>query len=349
MPPIIDCDLHNEVPRVEALFPYLPAYWREVIGQTGFKGPVDTPYRKGAAIVARPDARPDGGGPAGSDLALLRAQALDGGRATLGILNCLYAVDSVHNPDATAALASAVNDWQVAEWLEPESRLRASLVVPAQHPDLAAREIDRLGEHPGFVQVLLPARAAAPYGNRRYHPLYEAALRHDLAIGIHFGGAPGNPPTPAGWPSSYLEEYADMAQVFQSQLMSLVCEGVFDRFPALRVALIESGVTWLPSTLWRLDKEWKGLRREVPWVRRLPSEYVREHVRLTTTPFDAPPEPRHLLQLVEQLGSDDLLLFASDYPHQHDDAPDEHPWLDALPAALQRKILYDNARDFYRL
>ncbi|HEX5501599.1 MAG TPA: amidohydrolase family protein [Thermomicrobiales bacterium] len=349
MPLTIDCDLHNEVPAVEALLPYLPDYWREVIGQTGFKGPVDRPYRKGAAVAARDDALPPGGGPAGSDLGLLRAQALDGGGAALGILNCLYAVDSVHNPDAAVALASAVNDWQVAEWLAPEPRLRASLVVPAQHPDLAAREIDRLGGHPGFVQVLLPARAAAPYGNRRYHPLYEAALRHDLAIGIHFGGAPGNPPTAAGWPSSYLEEYAGMAHVFQSQLLSLVCEGVFDRFPALRVALIESGVTWLPATLWRLDKEWKGLRREVPWVRRLPSEYVREHVRLTTAPFDAPPEPRHLLQLIEQLGADDLLLYASDYPHRHDDAPDGHPWLDALPDALRRKIRYENARDFYRL
>jgi predicted TIM-barrel fold metal-dependent hydrolase len=276
-------------------------------------------------------------------------QLLDTWGVDVGVLNPLLGAGEQANLEFGAALAGAINDWQLSEWLEPEPRLRASLVVPVQHPDLAAREIDRLGGHPGFVQILLPARAAAPYGNRRYHPLYEAALRHDLAIGIHFGGAPGNPPTPAGWPSSYLEEYAGMAHVFQSQLMSLVCEGVFDRFPALRVALIESGVTWLPSTLWRLDKEWKGLRREVPWVRRLPSEYVRDHVRLTTAPFDAPPGPRHLLQLIEQLGSDDLLLFASDYPHQHDDAPDEHPWLDALPAALRRKILYDNARDFYRL
>jgi uncharacterized protein len=235
-----------------------------------------------------------------------------------------------------------------AEWLDREPRLRASLVVPSQYPELAAREIERLGGHAGFAQVLLPVRSAMPYGNRCFHPLFAAAVRQNLAVGIHFGGAPGNPPTAAGWPSFYLEEYAGMASVFQSQLLSLVSEGLFDQFPALRVVLIESGCTWLPSLMWRFDKEWKGLRREVPWVRRSPSEYIREHVRLTLQPFDAPPNPDHLLRLVERLGSEEMLLFASDYPHWHDDPP-EPVLLDLLSAGLARKIMYNNARALYRL
>ena len=139
-----------------------------------------------------------------------------------------------------------------------------------------------------------------------------------------------------------------MAAIFQSQLLSLIAEGVFDQFPALRVALIEGGWTWLPSLMWRFDKQWKGLRREIPWVRRPPSEYIREHVRLTLQPLDAPPDPAQLLQVVEQLGSDKLLMFSTDYPHWHFDTPEE-----ALPAGLpdglQRKILSENARGFYRL
>ena len=54
------------------------------------------------------------------------------------------------------AFASAVNDWQIAEWLDKEPRLRASIVVPVQLPELAARESDRVGDHPGvrlYVQV----------------------------------------------------------------------------------------------------------------------------------------------------------------------------------------------------
>ena len=56
-----------------------------------------------------------------------------------------------------------------------------------------------------------------------------------------------------------------MAQVFQTQVLNLVVEGVFDRFPTCAMALIEGGWTWLPSLMWRIDKDWKGLRREVPW------------------------------------------------------------------------------------
>jgi predicted TIM-barrel fold metal-dependent hydrolase len=193
----------------------------------------------------------------------------------------------------------------------------------------------------------LPVRSEAPYGHRRYLPIFEAADRHNLVVSLQFGGAPGNPPTGSGWPSYYIEEYVGMAQVFQTQVLNLVVEGVFDRFPNLRLALIEGGWTWLPSLMWRIDKDWKGLRREVPWNTRVPSAYIRERIRLSLQPIDAPPDPKHLLQVVEQMGSDDLLMFATDYPHWHFDTPEE-----AVPAGLpddtRRKILYDNARAFYR-
>ncbi len=213
---------------------------------------------------------------------------------------------------------------------------------------MAAREIDRVGDHPGFVQVFLPVRSEALYGNRRFHPIFEAAVRHDLAVGIHFGGAPGNPPTSSGWPSYYLEEYVDMASVFQSQVLSMIVEGVFDRFPTLRVALIEGGFTWLPGLMWRIDKEWKGLRREVPWNKKFPSDYIREHIRVTTQPIDAPPDPKQLLQVIDQIGSEDVLMFSTDYPHwQFDNREDAFPI--KLPETLERKIMSENARAFYRL
>ena len=345
---MIDCDIHNALPRVEALFPYLPAYWREVVAQTAFAGPSDTAYPPNMPLSARPGSQLASGDPAGSEPGQLRADALDSAGAEIGILNCAYAIDSIHNPYAAAAFAAALNDWQAAEWLAVEPRLRASLLVPPHVPDLAVQEIERLGSHPGFVQVLLPAHSSAPYGNRRYFPIYEAASRHGLVVGIHFGGAPGSAPTPSGWPSYYMEDYANMASIFQSQVLSLVAEGVCEQFPALRVALIEGGFTWMPSLMWRLDKEWKGLRRETPWVKRLPSEVIRAHMRLTTAPLDAPPQMAQLLEVIHQMDSDEMLLYASDYPHWHF-STDETSFAQSLPEPLRAKIMSENARNFYRL
>src|SRR6476660_3219455 len=122
---VIDCDIHCVVPSVEALLPYVPAYWQEQIAISGFKGPVDDAYPASAATSVRPGARPEAG-PAGSSLALLRTQVLDPWRVEWGVLNCAYAIESIRNPDAATALAGAVNDWQIAEWLDKEPRLRAS-------------------------------------------------------------------------------------------------------------------------------------------------------------------------------------------------------------------------------
>jgi uncharacterized protein len=344
---IIDCDLHNALPSLSTLFPYLPDYWVDYCNESAFREPDASDYPPGAPLVARPESKP-AAGPPGSDLDLLRAQALDLWNTEIGILNCAYRVSSVHNQDLAAALATAINRWQIDEWLDKEPRLRASLVLPSQNPQLAAEEIERFGDHPGFVQVILPVRSEAPYGNRRYDPIYAAAVAHDLVVGIQYGGAPGHPSTPSGWALTFLEEYAGMASVFQSQVISLVIEGAFDRFPALRVALLESGFTWMPSLMWRLDKEWKGLRNNTPWVKRLPSEYIREQMRVTTQPLDAPAEPHILRQIIEQLESEDLLLFASDYPHWHYDKPEE-AWPVPLEDRLMEKILAENARSFYRL
>ena len=345
---VIDCDIHNVLPSIKTLFPYLADYWCDYIRESGFGGPGANDYPPGAPTSARPDSRPDDGTPAGSSLQRVREQVLDPWVTEVGILNCAYWVQSVRNEDLAVDLATAVNRWQIDAWLSPEPRLRGSLIVPSQNPAQAAAEIERFGSHPAIVQVLLPVRSFIPYGNRFYDPLYAAAVKYDLAVGIHFGGNSGQPPTPVGWPSTYLEEFAGMAQVFQSQVISLVAEGAFDRFPALRVALIEGGFTWMPPLMWRIDKEWKGLRSNTPWVKRPPSDYIRDHIRLTVQPVDAPPEPVYLEQIIDQLESDSMLMFATDYPHWHYDT-DEEAWPLKLPEPLNANIWSETAREFYRL
>jgi len=120
---------------------------------------------------------------------------------------------------------------------------------------------------------------------------------------------------------------------------------VFVKFPNLKVVLTESGVTWLPAYLWRLSKFWRGVRNEVPWIDREPAEFVRSNVRLTTQPFDAPDDAAIVARLIDQLGSDELLLFSSDFPHWQFDGDAMLP--PGLPPALVRKILIDNPRATY--
>lgn len=345
MAQVIDCDIHNELPSLETLIPYLDDHWVAYIQESAFVGPNANDYPAGAPTSAREGTKPEKG-PPGSDFGLLKEQALDAWDVVIGILTCAYRVQSVQNEDLAVVLSTAINQWQVDAWLEKDDRLRASLVVPSQNPVLAAEEIERYGAHPKFVQVMLPVRSYEPYGKRVYDPIFEAAVKHDLVVGIHYGGASSLPPTPVGWPATYVEEMADMAQVFQSQVMSLVVEGTFDRFPELRVVLIEGGWTWMPAWMWRLDKEWKGLRRNIPWVKRPPSDYIRDHIRMTLQPMDAPENSEHLLQVMGQLDSDEMILFSTDYPHWHFDAP-EDAFPKGLSEALRQKILYDNARLFY--
>ena len=265
-------------------------------------------------ITARADWRPAQGKPAAT-LAQVQAECLDPFGTEIAICNCLYGVQLLFSEDMAAAYARAVNDWMAAEWLDKDSRLRASIVVPLQNVEMAVDEINRCAKDPRFVQVLLLASGDQPLGKRVFWPVYAAAERHGLAIGIHAGSNYHNPPTAVGWPSYYTEDYVAQAQAFQSQLTSLICEGVFSRYPALKVVLLESGWTWLPAHLWRLTKYWRGLRMEIPWVDRSPTEIVRTNVRLSLQPTDGPPDAAGLERILDHMQSDELLLFSTDYPH----------------------------------
>jgi predicted TIM-barrel fold metal-dependent hydrolase len=345
--PVIDVDVHAVVPSLEALTPYLSDVMHTHIKERGWMGPIDTyTYPPGLSSSVRAEWQPSDGRKAATDVELLREHVLDPWDVDRAIVNCYYPLDAGH-PDVAASLASAINDWLVAEWLDRDERLRASIVLPGRDPVAMAREVDRVGGHPGFVQALCPVRSGRMYGQRPFRPLCEALVRHDLVMGIHYGGLnDGLPPTPNGWPSWYSEEYAAEMQNFESQIMGLIAGGVFAELPDLRVSILEGGFLWLPSWGWRLDKEWKGMRREIPWVDRSPLTEIREHMRFSTAPIDAGP-PAEVARTIGFIKSEDLLMFASDYPHDHDD--DLAMLLDTVPETQRPKLMAESAREWYRL
>lgn len=343
----IDCDVHVEPPSMDSLLGYIPPYWHEII-HGGRLGVGHRLYPESEPMSARAEARAAGSFPPHT-YAELRAQLLDRYEPLAVILTCVAAFQGSRNPYFEAAMTTAINDWMRAEFLDRDERLRGSVVVPSFHPEAAADEIDRLGSDRRFVQVLLPVRSESPWGNIRYRAIHEAASRNRLPITLHAWGPWGMAPTATGTAATYYEDYLYNSQIIApNQVLSLVAEGVFDRYPELRVCLAELGFAWLPSLLWRFDKDWKALWRETPWVRDKPSAYVRQHFRLTTSPTLIPGRtpPRELAQLAQMLDAGQLLLYSSDYPHDHGSDALEN-LLAVLGEPGRRAVLRDNAAAFF--
>jgi predicted TIM-barrel fold metal-dependent hydrolase len=335
----IDCDIHPSVPSAKVLMPYLDEHWRDHISYRGFEDLELTYNMWRSPFACRQDWRPAEGRP-GNEVSLIRQHALDGFKSRIGILNPLWGASCVFADDLALALCRGVNDWIAREWLDQDPRLRASITVPIESPDLAAEEIERCAADKRFVQILLLAMNEAPLGRRHYWPIFRAAERFGLPVGIHAGTSYRHPPTSAGWPSYYVEDYVAQTAGFEAQLFSLVTEGVFTRFPDLKVVLIESGISWLPSFFWRANKDWRSVRIEVPWVKEPPADIVRRHVRMTTQPLFAPPDEETVRQMLEFIDCDDMFLFSTDYPHSQFDGDDPVP--PGLPASLVQKIAVDN-------
>jgi predicted TIM-barrel fold metal-dependent hydrolase len=356
-PVLIDCDIHIGYETLADLLPYLDPPTHELVVNSGTNG---------LAMPSYPWNHPTGwirhdlyDRNAGSDsnfvfltLDTLRARHLDAYDVTLGIVEPdeAAAFSIIPNAQLGAHLCSAYNDWLLEQWLQAEPRLRGMLVVPAQYPEAAAREIRRLGPRDEFVGVFLPGGSRIPYGNPVYDPLWEAANELGLPVAIHthfesigIGGAL----TAAGMPDYYAEYHTLCGSGMYGHLISLLCHGIFERFPDTRVAMVEGGLVPFVGFLWRLDTNWKACRSEIPFCKRRPSEYVWDHVRFATQPLESPDDPEQLIKAIEFLRPADTLMYASDFPHWDFDEPEQT--LRQLPAEWRDNVRWRNADAFFRL
>ena len=347
---MIDCDVHHRWKTAEELTAYLSPRWRAYVEDAGISlGSLGVAYPHIHGVNKRIDSFPPDGSEPGSDYETLRIQLLDG----LGVDHAILGYDigseaGAPNPYLGVDIARAANDWSLDKWLSRgDDRLYGAILVSAQLPSEAAREIRRVAVHERMVEVRLVADPLGlPFGHPIFEPIFEAAAEVGLPVGIHLGSADSTRTAATSLPATRFEYHTLAGQGLMTHLASILAHGVLDRFPTLKVVIIEGGVAWLPWLLRSLDAQWANLRREVPTIRRLPSQAMRESVRLTTQPLELSPLPHQLVELLETVpGIDDLLCFASDYPHW--DADDPRAIAKLLPPAWTDKLFRDNALNIY--
>lgn len=237
------------------------------------------------------------------------------------------ALSTVNNDQAAVALANAYNAWILDQFVDAREHIYTPLVVAPQHPEKAADEIDDRAGEEGVVGVMMPSTGLVPpAGHRQYDPIYEAAQANDLPLLLHSGsGATADSfPVVRKWAETYAEDHA-VVHPFTAMwhLTTMLFRGVPERFPDLDVVIQEAGVGWIGYTLWRLDDHYLELSDEIPYLNRLPSDYVEEQFYFTTQPVGhTAKNPGHLAKAIEMAGPGNV-MYSSDLPHPDFDPPEE--------------------------
>ncbi len=223
---------------------------------------------------------------------------------------------------AAKTFVTALNAFGEDHWQEARSR-RVHLVSPID-PAWSAIEIRAAAER-GAAAVAMPLIPTL-LGADHFDPIYDACAETGLPMVITFSGVEGKylgaAPLPGGVHYSNFSRALLMPQLAESSLTSLAFEGTFEKFPALRMLFAGFGFKWLSSLLWRMDREWRTFRHDVPWVREKPSTYILGHVWLTTWPLGEVSGP----EVWEKFGFGDALVerivFGSHQPFDGDAAAD---------------------------
>jgi predicted TIM-barrel fold metal-dependent hydrolase len=223
-------------------------------------------------------------------------------------------------------------------------RFAGSIRLPVTNVPAALEEIRTWADDPRFVQVSVPMRTFVPYGDDTYLPVWEAAAELGLSVAVYDDYATGvaHPESPVGAVRYFAEKFAATPFSDIIHLTALITCGTFDRVPDLRFIFADASVDLARVMLWRLEKDWRSGRVEIPWVERIPSQYAAPHLRFVTHPEDGVGDGEHVsADLLGLSDAEHLVLFGSHFPYW--DAMDAKTVLDQWPAHLHERVLSQNA------
>ncbi len=246
--------------------------------------------------------------------------------------------------DVQIALCRAYNDW-LAEFCSADPKRLVGIAVPAQgDPRAALAETKRAVREYGFRGVMLRPNPieGRTLLHRDWTPLYEFLEAEGIPLCVHEG-------TTQDVPQSGNDRFEDFAlrhvasHPHEEQLacLGLVMGGVLERHPGLRVAFLESGCGWLPHWLERMDDHAESWGWAMPRLPLKPSEYFARQCFISCDPGE------RTLESVVALCGEDVVVFATDYPHPDALAGDLVARIEERTGLSERaraKILVENAR-----
>ncbi|HEX4061343.1 MAG TPA: amidohydrolase family protein [Streptosporangiaceae bacterium] len=346
--PIVDCDVHPMYERFEDLVPYMSAGWRRHFEDRGARTYARARDRYNHPNKTyRVDALPDRGGAAGSDRDFTLATHIQ----PFGIASALllpqqpYGVTAWGDSAAAYAFLAANNDYFRDAWVNYDDRFTLAVTISPHDPAAAAAEVRRHAGQPGIVGIQLLLMDTM-MGDASFDPIYEASCETGLPVAVHQSGSEGcyytSQAVAGGVPRSYGERHVVLTQVGGANLVDMIVNGTFERFPGLQVVMVEWGFSWVGPLLSRMDLLWERDPAAAPLVRKPPSQYAHEHVTFTTQPLDEVQSRRERAALFAPGGLSDMLLFSSDYPHYDTDDPG-FVLGSRIPAEIKEAVCYRNA------
>jgi hypothetical protein len=261
---------------------------------------------------------------------------------------CL-AAGSLRDPGFALAFCKACNNY-VAEFCSAyPDRLKGVAVVPLQDVPAAVGEARRAVKELGLIGVSIPPSLPGKnLDDPSFHPFYSELQELNVPLGIHWGNGTYLPGAGTERFNKHFLTHV-VGHPFEQMIAmtSLVCGGILEKYPKLKVGFLESGCGWLPYLMWRLDEEYRGRSLEVPLIKTRPSEYIRGGQCF----ISCAPDEFLIPTVAESVGAD-LIMFSSDYPHADGIFPNSVRTINEradIPADLKRKILGENAGRFYNL
>ena len=271
---IVDYDRHVAVNDYALILEHMSFSWRKHFERDEFVGSV----RDAAAHIRMTDRF-------GDDVLEGSAPA-PGISLSLAVPHQGLTINGWADQVAAKAFIEAMNAHSQQVWADGLAR-RAAILVTPHDPMWSAQAIREHAGVPQFAAVALPLSTVL-MGSDQFDPIYDAAVETDLPLVVHFSGVEGHylgaPPLSGGVHRTAYARAALMPQLAESHIASLCFGGALAKYPSLRVLFSGFGFAWLPSLAWRLDREWRTFRHDVPWVRKPPSEYMFDQVWLSSWP-----------------------------------------------------------------